>query len=850
MRIAAYEVTPRLPARLEALRELAHNLLWSWDEELRALFVRVDADLWRSSYQNPVRMLGSVAQERLDALAVDEGFLALFDRVVARYRAYLSERTWWDQRYEDSPRVAYFSAEFGLTECLPIYSGGLGVLAGHHLKSASDLGVPVVGVGLLYQQGYFRQYLTGDGWQQESYPVNDFYNLPVVTVVDDGGAPLRVVLDIGGRPALVQVWKAIVGRVTLVLLDTNLADNPADIRAITDQLYGGDNETRFRQEMVLGIGGVRALDAMGLRPVVCHMNEGHSAFQSLERIRLLMRESGLTFAEALEATRAGAVFTTHTPVPAGFDVFPAELVTRLLGPFAADAGIPMADILELGATGPGAGGGGAFNMALLALRTSSSANGVSELHGQVSRELLGKSFPEIPAPEIPVSHVTNGVHTRSVVSREMAQLFDRYLGPEWWRHPGQAATWKGVADIPDEELWATHERRRQRLVAFGRQRLVAQVAARGGTARDIDRAKGVLDARALTIGFARRFATYKRADLLLRDSERLERILRDAERPVQIIFAGKAHPRDHEGKDVLKTIARFCQREDVRRHAVFLEDYDLVMSRYLVQGVDVWLNTPRRGMEASGTSGMKVLPNGGLNVSILDGWWCEGNGPDVGWAIGKGEAYDDHAHQDYVESNALYDLLEKEVVPLFYARQQDAMPRAWIERMKSSMGKLSPIFSTNRMIWEYGERFYLPAARRVGTLMEDGAKRARELAAWRTRVTSHWGEVGFETVESTGPEALRVGDGHDVEAVVGLGKLRVDDVRVEISYGTLSAQGVLIDPRLVTMARAGAVPGTARHRYRGRIPCDRSGRQGFAVRVRPFHADAASVLDVALMTWW
>jgi glycogen phosphorylase len=846
VRVEAFQVVPALPEELQGLGEMALNVLWSWDEELRALFARLDRDLWERTYQNPVLMLGVIAQERLDALKRDDGFRALYARTYRHYQDYLAETTWWDRRYAERPLVAYFSAEFGLAECLPIYSGGLGVLAAHHLKSASDLGVPLVGVGLLYQQGYFRQYLTPDGWQHESYPTNDFYNLPARPVPAADGAPLRVGLQMAGRPLLIQVWRVEVGRLPLFLLDTNLPENPPDLRGITNQLYGGDGETRIRQEIVLGIGGLRALHAQGLRPQVCHMNEGHSAFLSLERIRSLIQEQGLPFPAAREAARAGNVFTTHTPVPAGFDVFSAELIDRYFSEYLAELGLARKDLLCLGEGDPAAPAG-SFNMAGLALRTSAFVNGVSRLHAEVSRTLLGRYVPQIPIEEIPIEHVTNGAHTRSCVSREMAGLFDRYLGPDWWRRPGQAETWAGVDAIPDEELWATHERRRERLVAFARKRLMRQVQGRGGTQRDVERARGVLDTRALTIGFARRFATYKRANLILSDVERLKRILLDSHRPVQLIFAGKAHPRDTEAKEVLKSVVRFCQADEVRRHAVFVEDYDLVVARYLVQGVDVWLNTPRRGLEASGTSGMKVLPNGGLNLSVLDGWWPEAFEPELGWAIGKGEEFEDHAYQDYVESSALYDLLEKDVVPLFYQRTADGLPRAWIARMKKSMRKLSPLFSSNRMIWEYAERYYLPASRYFRAMTADGAERSRRFADWKRRVAEHWAEVRVESLAGSRPAALRVGEGLTLTAAIRLGALTPDDVSVEIYHGPLDSERRIRDARTVPMALEGAAGEF--HRYTGVIRGERSGMQGYSVRVRPSHPDANNVLCTGRLTW-
>jgi starch phosphorylase len=848
MRIHSFRVVPALPERLQGLRDIAYNLLWSWDDDLRVVFSRLDRDLWDSTYQNPVLMLGTIAQERLEALARDESFLSYFDRALERLRAYLREPTWWDRRLAERPLVAYFSTEYGLAECLPIYSGGLGVLSAHHLKSASDLGVPLVGVGILYQQGYFRQYLTSDGWQQESYPVNDFYNVPVQVATATDGAPLRVEIDLAGRRLLVQVWRVEVGRVPLFLLDTNLPENPPDLQDITDQLYGGDQENRIRQEIVLGIGGLRALRALGLDPVVCHMNEGHSAFLGLERIRVLVKEQGLSFAEALEATRAGGVFTTHTPVPAGFDVFPPELVDKYFGGWLREVGVSRAELLSLGRP-DGTDDKAGFNMAALALRTSAFANGVSELHGEVSRRLLGPYFPGLPEHEVPVGHVTNGAHTRSCVSRDMAGLFDRYLVSDWSRRPGAAETWEGIDTIPDEELWATHERRRERLVVFARRRLARQLEQRGASARDIDRARGVLNTRALTIGFARRFATYKRADLILRDLDRLKAILLDAERPVQVIFAGKAHPKDREGKDVLKAVVSACQREELRRNLVFIEDYDLVVARYLVQGVDVWLNTPRRGMEASGTSGMKVVPNGGLNLSILDGWWCEGYRPEAGWAIGKGEDYADHAYQDTVESSALYDLLENDVVPLFYGRAADGLPRAWIARMKRSMRLLTPVFSTNRMLWEYAERYYVPAARCYERLSAGGMAGARQMAAWKAAIRKGWGGVEVESVEDASPGSRRVGEGFELAVVVRLGSVEPKDVAVEAYFGPLSATREIQRGRAVALGLERSL-GDGRHRYAGSIPCQRSGMQGFTVRVRPSHAEACELMGTGLVAWW
>ncbi len=844
--VDSFQVQPSLPEELKGLRELAYNLLWSWDEPLREIFRRLDRDLWEETYHNPVLMLGSISQERLLTMARDDSFLAFFNRGYEKFTAYMKEATWWDKRHgEERPTIAYFSAEFGLAESLPIYSGGLGVLSGDHLKTASDLGIPLIGVGLLYQQGYFRQYLTPDGWQQERYPANDFYNLPMEPVRTEDGKPLCVEVMMAGTRLKIKVWKIQVGRVPLYMMDTNLPENPREMQNITDQLYGGDRETRIRQEIVLGMGGLRALRALGIRPTVCHMNEGHSAFLGLERIREYMEEAGVTFHEALEAAKAGAVFTTHTPVPAGFDVFPPDLMEKYFGDYIRSVKISREELLALGRGNP-VDAQEAFNMAVLAVRSSSYANGVSQLHGQVSRALFHKYLPNLPVQEVPITSITNGIHIRSWVSNEMATLFDRYLGPEWWSKPADYWVWEKVAEIPDEELWATHERRRERMVSIVRRRMVAQMERRGASQSELHKARGVLDTRSLTIGFARRFATYKRGTLLLRDLERAKKILLHPSMPVQVVFAGKAHPRDNEGKELIKQICAYCQQEELRRHLVFVEDYDLHVARYLVHGVDVWLNTPRRPMEASGTSGMKVLANGGLNMSILDGWWCEGYRPDAGWAIGVGEEYQDTSYQDAVESNALYNLLENEVAPLFYRRDEDGLPRGWIAKVKNSMRLLCPQFSTNRMLNEYAERFYLPAARFSAHMTANKLERARQLGRWKQAVQQGWPQVRIESLEA--PDGLpMVGQGLEVQAKVRLGPIEPKDVSVELYYGPLSAERQITEPRTVQMRWRSSQDGV--HFYTGVIPCERSGLHGYTARAIPSHSDIMHPGATGLVAW-
>ncbi|GAB4263864.1 MAG: glycosyltransferase family 1 protein [Deferrisomatales bacterium] len=847
--LRTFTVVPHVPDRLQPLLEIAHNLWWVWNPEAVDLFRRVDQELWLDSGHNPVRMLGAVAQETLSRLVADDVFLAHMDRVAQSLGRYLAMPTWAEKAHPEfnGKQVAYFSMEFGLHECLPIYAGGLGILAGDHFKSTSELGLPMVGVGLLYRQGYFHQYLTHDGWQQEFYPENDFYNMPLKPVREDSGAPVRVELAVQGRPIWVQGWKVQVGRVPLYLLDTNVEENhPAD-RAITYQLYAPGDDMRIRQEIVLGIGGVRFLHALGVDPAVCHMNEGHSAFLGLERIRLLMDSAGLAWPEALEAIKAGTVFTTHTPVPAGIDLFSREMVEAYLGEYLAGLGIGVHDLMALGRQNP-RDDHEPLSMAVLAIRLSEWRNGVSRLHGEVSRKMWAGVWPEIPVDEVPIGHVTNGVHVRSWLSDETARLFDRYLGPQWIDEPLDQEMWQRVRQIPDNELWRSQERLREHLVGFVRQRMVDQLERRGVPTSELQAAREVLDPEALTIGFARRFATYKRATLLFRDPDRLARILNAPERPVQIVFAGKAHPADTEGKHFIQEIVHHCRRKEFRKRVVFLEDYDVNIARHMVQGVDVWLNTPRRPLEACGTSGMKVPPNGGLHLSVLDGWWEEAFDRQLGWAIGRGEEYGDPEAQDVVESAALYDLLEAEVVPLFYQRGEDGLPRGWIAKMKASMERLIPVYNTNRMLREYTEKYYLPALHHGERLARNHYQAARALARWKARVAQAWSQVAVLEVRAQEGRDLEVGAELPVRCAVRLGELEPDDVRVEVYYGLLDPRGGLSAPARRPM-RFEAVREEGVYEFAGDVPCERTGRHGFAVRVLPDHPNLEVPWDLGLVVW-
>ncbi len=869
--IFSYNVAPSLPKQLEQLRELAYNLLWVWDHEILSLFMRLDPDLWETSNHNPVLMLGCIKQEQLLQASRDESFLAHLNRASERLNNYTKNpATWFQQTHpsNDGATIAYFSAEFGLTECLPNYSGGLGILAGDHLKSASDLGVPLVGIGLLYQEGYFRQYLNADGWQQEQYPDNNFYTLPISLVRDADGKPLLISVEYPERLIYAQIWYVQVGRVPLYLLDTNIPLNTRqEDQDITDQLYGGNREMRIKQEIMLGIGGYRALQALNRQVPVFHMNEGHSAFLPLERCRTLIKENKLTFAEARELTIAGTVFTTHTPVPAGNDYFPPDLVEKYFSNYCKELGLTIKEFLALGRQNP-SDDLEHFCMTILALHMSAYCNGVSKLHGKVSRKMWSNVWPHIPEDDIPITSITNGVHAPSWISRDMAGLYERYLGPQWRENPGELELWERVKNIPDEELWLTHERRRERLIAFARSRLRLQLKARGVPPSDVAMADEVLNPNALTIGFARRFATYKRATLILRDAERLARILGNKEFPVQIIFAGKAHPLDTPGKELIRDIIHYERRPDVRRRMVFIEDYDITVARYLVQGVDVWLNTPRRPLEASGTSGMKATLNGAMNLSILDGWWDEAYQTHTGWAIGRGEEYDDQAYQDEVELNALYDLLEKEIIPLFYQRSTDDLPRAWIAKMKTAMRAICPMFNTNRMVREYTEEAYIPSWKRFTHLRADTYQRVKDLAAWKKRIAENWNSVRIVNIKAQTARAvegggvnleslvaeraalnlLKVGDPLRVTATIELGKLNSDEVSVELYHGTLDANGNITEPEIVTMN-----PNVKDHGsvvdFVTTISSETSGRHGYTVRVLPKHEDLDNPMHQGMILW-
>jgi glycogen phosphorylase len=832
-RIRSFEVVPSLPEPLGPLLRIANNIWWTWHPEAVDLFVRLDRDLWRTSHHNPVKMLGMVSQERLDEVAKDEGFLTSLSQAVKNLERHMGRTSWLESidKESDGYTVAYFCAEFGLTESLQIYSGGLGCLAGDHLKSASELGLPLVAVGLLYRNGYFQQYLNPDGWQQEYTPDLDFSNLPVDPVKDDSGGQVKVAVHLPGRDVHVALWKVEVGRIPLYLLDTNLPENSESDRHITSQLYGGDMEMRIKQEIVLGIGGVRALEAIGVRPDVCHMNEGHSAFLALERISRIIKENGVGFDQARQLAAASHVFTTHTPVPAGIDRFPPDMIQRYFKHYHEALGLDMEGLLALGRENV-YDKNEFFSMAVLAIRTSRWANGVSRLHGEVSRQMWNNIWQGVPEEEVPISHVTNGVHARSWLSGDLISLLDRYLGSRWQNNPADHEVWQAINTVPDEELWRIHERRRRHLINWTREKLQEQLRARGASPDQCKTACDTLDPSALTIGFARRFATYKRGTLFLRDLNRIQKILGDPKRPIQFLVAGKAHPADGGGKDLIRQIVQLAAQNGISHRIVFLENYDIHVARNLVQGCDVWLNTPRRGMEASGTSGMKAALNGGLNCSILDGWWDEAYESDLGWAIGRGEEYANPATADDLESRALYDLLENSIIPLFYDRDSHDLPVKWIAKMKACICKLAPQFNTNRMVQQYTEQLYLPALKKSRELAGDGLAGATRQAEQIARLRAHWSQLKIQDVKADTAAPLGVRQSLDVDVTVHLGELSREDVRVQLFSGRLDNEARLVDTTHQDMTYQQDL-GNGQHRFTGSLRTSTSGRHGFAVRIVP-----------------
>jgi starch phosphorylase len=845
--ISSYRFTPNLPESLSRLTELAYNYYWSWRPEIHALFKKLDHELWHASHHNPVKLLMDIPETKLARAAESQEFVQQYKHCLGLLDNYLKGESWYSKVHSggQSGRIVFFSMEYGLAECLPLYSGGLGVLSGDYLKAASDLGLPVVGIGLAYRQGYFTQLLDVNGRQSELYPKNDFNVLPMQPVLDDKGERITIQIPFHNRQLTIGAWLVTVGRVPLYVLDTDLPQNTAADRTITHTLYGGDRETRIQQEIVLGFGGIELLRKLGIKMSVCHMNEGHSAFVQIARIIHAAADQGLSWYEALQLVSAGTLFTTHTPVPAGIDEFSTELMDKYFGQVYDRFGITRDEVLGLGSVRQGTPGQ-PFNMAICALRTADYTNGVSRLHADVSRRMWQESWPSLPFEEVPIDFVTNGVHHATWVSPEMSKLFNRHFETDWLDCPDDKRLWQKAHDIPDNEIWETHNLGKLRLIDFARTRVAAYRQRVSGFIPLSEELEEIMDPRALTIGFARRFATYKRATLLLSHPDRLLALLRDPERPVQFIFAGKAHPQDVMGKDLIAELIRFARENNVENHMLFLENYDMNVAAHLVQGVDVWMNNPRRPLEASGTSGMKVLVNGGLNFSILDGWWDEAYAPENGWAIGGALQFGNDNQQDESDARMLFDVLEHQIVPLYYRRGADGVPFAWMQKVKASISGLVPRFAARRMVKEYWEDFYAKALDRCAMMERDNAAGARELAGWKRHIESHWHEVKILKVDTEPAFNLHPGSPVNVRAEVSLGGLTPEDVEVQACYGEDHGKG---DLELAGYTRLEPSQNGSTYVYSGTWSAPENGMYGFTVRVVPSHPYLGNPLRMGIVRW-
>jgi len=845
-------VVPRVPEGLESLRSLAFNLWWSWNYDALELFRELDPELWESCGHSPVKMLRLVKQARLESAAKDRVYREKVEKMHDRLEIYLKRKDTWFSRHlpkekKDHPLVAYFSAEFGFHESLPNYSGGLGILAGDHCKSASDLGLPFVAVGLLYRFGYFSQKINRDGWQEASAIDNVFQDLPVrEALAADGKTPVVVDLDMPGRKVRAKAWEVRIGLTRLFLMDTDLLENAEEDRRITYQLYGGDHEMRVKQEIVLGIGGVRALEAMGLQPSVFHMNEGHAAFLGLERIRRLVVQEKLSFIEALQSVAANSVFTTHTPVPAGNDAFDPVLMEKYFGKYVEDCRIDFADLLKLGRpwsyqeSEP-------FSMTILALRLSRQANGVSAIHGRVSRGMWQSVWPGVPKAEIPIRHVTNGIHTFTWMAPEIRGLLEKQGGVMTEEDLAQAEEWKKRVGFKDKDYWATHQKLKLQLLEFARENIRGQRLRNGAKPAEIRATSDLLDPKALTIGFARRFATYKRAALLFRDIDKLAEIVNDPERPVQFLFAGKAHPADEGGKRLIQQIVQISALPQFKNRIVFIENYDFNVARFLYHGCDVWLNNPTRPLEASGTSGEKVITNGCLNFSVRDGWWDEAFDGTNGWAIGDDAFRLEPEVQDEFDAFSMYEILRREIVPLYYDQDGEGVSKRWIERVRRSLTTIGPVYNTSRMVADYAEGFYRKAAEKGRWLSENHWEKSKELAVWKDKVRKVWSQVKANSVTWNGPirSTVSVGDTVPVSANVFLGALQNTEVVVEAYLNPADPEGI---SKVVSLEASG----TARdgwQNYAGRVSVEDSGNFNFNVRVRPSHPSLSQAHELRLITW-
>lgn len=754
MNIREYEVKVKLPKELKPLETMAYNLWFAWNSSATALYKNIDEKIWEESEHNPIAVISSLTSEKCKNLMNDDVFMSSLHDVYENFQQYMNLPRWFKKAHKNSSDmlVAYFSAEYGIHESVQLYSGGLGILSGDHCKSTSDMGIPLVAVGLLYRNGYFHQHISSDGWQQERYPYNEFFMMPLTKATDSNGRDIILDMKIGERNVKIRVWKLRVGLMDIILLDTDLPENDPDDRIITGKLYDGDSNMRIRQEIVLGVAGCRALAACGLKPTVYHLNEGHPAFVSIERLKMLI-EDGVDPRLAIEIVRKSTLFTTHTPVPAGFDVFSVDQIKRYLSGLYEPVGINLNMLMSFGRKDRG-NPNEPFNMAVAGINLSTYRNGVAKLHGEVSREMFHSMWSQAVLSQVPIGHVTNGVHLPTFMSSDMKNILSRYVSEDWAAKPYHFDIWERVHNIPDSVLFDMKRNQRERLVSFIRRTIKETIRKSGGSAKELLEAEDVLNPNVLTIGFARRFATYKRAYLLFMDEERLKSLFRDPERSIQFVIAGKAHPKDNEGKEIIKKIIHIARKPEFRNHIVFIEDYDIEVARYMTRGVDIWLNNPRRPMEASGTSGMKAAANGALNLSILDGWWDEGFNGKNGWAIGSGEEYPDSGYQDYVESMEIYNTLEKEIIPLFYAKDKSGMPREWLGMIKENLRTVPSFFNTSRMLMDYANQYYVPLHKLQKEFNANNYEEAKKYIDWYNKVLDKWDGVAFLGTDVEAPKGF------------------------------------------------------------------------------------------------
>ena len=843
-------VNPQLPKRIGRLSDIANNLWWSWNTEFLRLFKTIDNDLWETCEKNPVKFLKRVSQEKLDNASKNAMFLKEYDKLVDNFENYMkSKNTWFSNKYPENKNdlIAYFSAEYGLDQTIPIYSGGLGILSGDHLKSASDLGIPLVAVGLLYKNGYFHQKINGYGGQETEYNNIDLYDLPINAVKDQNGEDLIIYVKFPKRRLYLKVWQINVGRVKLYLLDSDIEKNNEEDRDVTLRLYGGDQEMRIRQEIVLGMAGVNLLRTLGLKPTVYHMNEGHSAFLTLEIIKNTIKEKQVSFDVAKDIASSKTVFTTHTPVPAGNDIFPLDLVEKYFKDFWPRLGISKEEFLKLGMKPtqdlePG------FNMGILALKIAGKKNGVSKLHGAVSRELFGEVWPEIAANESPITYVTNGIHTCSWLSPRLKELYNKYLIPYWQDNIHLDKTWEKVKDIPDQELWEAHMQRKEKLLNLVKDSTVNRLRRSGYSYEEINDIVSKINPNALTIGFARRFATYKRATLIFRDLERITQILNNQERPVQIIFAGKAHPADKEGQDLIKYIHEVSMMPQFKGKIFLLENYNIAMSRYLVSGVDVWLNNPRRPMEASGTSGQKASVNGVINFSVLDGWWAEGYNQYNGWTIGTNAEFDSYEAQDNADSESLYRTLESKIVPMYYNKDKDGISSKWIETMKNSIISTGGKYSTARMLVDYTNNLYIPLCNLTKTYYED-IDNVAAFNMWKKDIASNWKDIKITQVNNLDNITIDAGNNIEVRCEVELPNINQENIDVEVYYGKILDNGIVENVSIIPMKLEKQDEETKKYYYVAKIELTTGGNYGYTFRVMPKHEMILEPTNLNLVKW-